>query len=70
MSSMVNETQKAIFLIMGGRNSYNMLQAAQKDAQKSQNLLYHVSLNNMYRKITLIPHPGPHHSTNTSAIII
>ncbi len=44
MSIMINGTQKAISLSMGGSNSYNMVQAAQENAQKSQNLLYHVSL--------------------------
>ncbi len=39
-----NGTQKDIFLCMGGWNSYNVVQAAQEDAQKSQNLLYHISL--------------------------
>ncbi len=44
MSIMANGTQEAIFLSMGGWNTYNMVQAAQEDAQKSQNLLYHISL--------------------------
>ena len=40
----VHRKNKAIFLSMGGWNSYNMAQAAQENAQKSQNLLYHISL--------------------------
>ena len=35
-----------IFLIMGGWNSYYMVQAARENAQKLQNLLYHISLRN------------------------
>ncbi len=56
---MANWTLKVIFLSMGGWNSYNMVPAAQENAQKSQNLLYHMSLNKyaqhgfkkVYRKI-------------------
>ena len=45
MSIMANWTQKAIFVSMGGWKSYNMVQAAQEHAQKSQNLPYPISLN-------------------------
>ena len=48
MSIMANGAQKAIFLSMGGWNSYSMVLAAQENAHKSQNLLYHMSLNYMY----------------------
>ncbi len=40
----VNGTQRANFLSIGGWNFYHMVQAAQEKAQKSQNILYHVSL--------------------------
>ena len=44
ISIISNETQEAVFLSTGGWNPYNMRQAAPKDAQKSTNLLYLVSL--------------------------
>ncbi len=47
MSIIPNWTQKAISLSMGGWNSYNMVQGAQENAQKSQNLLYRISLNSV-----------------------
>ena len=52
---MANGIQKAIFLIMGGWNSYNMVQAAQEDAQKSQNLLYHITLNGKLQNYIIMP---------------
>ncbi len=55
MSIMTKGTQKAIFLRMGGWNSYNMVQAVQKNAQKSQNLLYHISLKR-YHTIAITTH--------------
>ncbi len=54
-SIMVNGTQKAIF---GTRNSYNMVQAAQESAQKSQNLLYHISLKRFFPEVVIIALKG------------